>query len=169
MRYTNKFKIFSILFIFLITTFSCKKYLDKQPLDAITSEDFYQTAAQINQALTGVYNAYGARTVSPGLNNPTPYYSKMDLYTEIGLERGLNGTIGSGAYNTTNGTVAELWAIFYQVIQRANSLLFYMPRGQANMAPADYARVQAEAKVLRGLAYWHLITYFGDVPFLLVH
>jgi hypothetical protein len=165
MRYTNKFKIFSILFIFLIATFSCKKYLDKQPLDAITSEDFYKTAAQINQALTGVYNAYGARTVSPGLNNPTPYYSKMDLYTEIGLERGLNGTIGSGAYNTTTGTVAELWAIFYQVIQRANSLLFYMPRGQANMAPADYARVQAEAKVLRGLAYWHLITYFGDVPF----
>ena len=165
MKYMNKFKLLPILTILLVSLISCNKYLDKQPLDAITSEDFYQTPAQINQSLTGVYNAYGARTVSPGLANPTPYYAKMDLYTEIGLERGLNGTIGSGAYNTTNGTVAELWAIFYQVVQRANSLLFYMPRGQATMTPADYAKVQAEAKVLRALAYWHLITYFGDVPF----
>jgi len=25
--------------------------------------------------------------------------------------------------------------------------------------------IKTEAKVLRALAYWHLITYFGDVPF----
>lgn len=160
-----QFKLIIICSIFVFFTISCSKYLDRKPLDAITSEDFFQNPTQINQSLTGVYNAYGARTVSPGLANPTTYYSKMDLYTEIGLERGLNGTIGSGAYNTGNGTVAEIWAIFYQVIQRANTLLFYMPRAQASMNAADYARVQAEAKTLRGLAYWHLITFFGDVPF----
>ncbi|MCU0388955.1 MAG: hypothetical protein MUE71_10145 [Chitinophagaceae bacterium] len=86
---------------------SCNKYLDRLPLDTITSEAFFENATQVEQALTGVYNAFGARTVSPGLNNPTPYYSKMDLYTELGLERGLNGTIGSGAYNPTNGAKSK--------------------------------------------------------------
>ncbi|MCU0388956.1 MAG: RagB/SusD family nutrient uptake outer membrane protein [Chitinophagaceae bacterium] len=33
------------------------------------------------------------------------------------------------------------------------------------MDPAEYARVEGEAKVLRALAYWHLIVYWGDVPF----
>jgi hypothetical protein len=89
----------------------------------------------------------------------------MDLYTELGLERGLNGTIASGAYDATNGTVSELWTGFFQVVQRANNLLFYMTQAQSVMQPADYNRVIAEAKVLRAMAYWHLISYYGDVPF----
>jgi starch-binding outer membrane protein, SusD/RagB family len=144
---------------------SCNKYLDKAPLSSITSEAFYSNAQEVDQALTGVYSAFGARTVSPGFSNPTTYYSKMDLYTEIGLERGLNGTIASGAYNSTNGTVSELWSAFYQVIQRANNLLFFMQKARGVMTTADYNRVVAEASTLRALAYWHLVVYFGDVFF----
>lgn len=150
----------------LIGSFSsCKKYLDRNPLSADTQRNFYSTEAQVQQALTGVYNAVGARTISPGFNNPTTYYAKMDLYTEIGIERSLSGTIGSGSYGTTDGTIAQLWAGFFQAIQRANNLIFYMPKAQSVMDPAEYKRVVAEAKVLRSFAYWYLISYFGDVPF----
>jgi hypothetical protein len=161
----KKYIVLPSIAALILGSFSCKKYLDKLPLDTITSEAFYSNATQVQQALTGVYSAYGARTISPGYANPTPYYAKMDLHTEIGLERGLNGTIGSGAYGPTDGTIRELWAGFYQVIQRANSLLFNMQRAQALMTPAEYNRVQAEAKVLRASAYWYLMVYFGDVPF----
>lgn len=162
----NKFLPGSILLLALaILLPGCKKYLDRNPLSTFSQADFYNNPAQVQQALTGVYNAFGARTVSPGFNNPTPYYSKMDLFTELGHERGLNQTIASGAYSSTNGTVSELWTAFYQVVQRSNNLLFYMSKAQSTMSEADYKRVQAEAKVLRALAYWHLIQYFGDVPF----
>lgn len=144
---------------------SCNKYLNRLPLDTITSEAFFENETQVNQALTGVYNAFGVRTVSPGFQNPTPYYAKMDLYTEIGLERGLNGTIGSGAYAPTSGTIAELWAAFYITVQRSNTLIFNMRRAQSSMSAEEYNRIEAEAKVLRALAYWHLIVYWGDVPF----
>jgi starch-binding outer membrane protein, SusD/RagB family len=164
MNYKNILIVFGLAVITVGTT-SCKKYLDRLPLDTITSEAFFENATQVNQALTGVYNAYGVRTVSPGFGNPTTYYSKMDLYTEIGLERGLNGTIGSGAYNPSNGSIAEMWGAFYQVIQRANTLIFNMRRAQSVMDPAEYARIEAEAKVLRASAYWYLIVYYGDVPF----
>jgi starch-binding outer membrane protein, SusD/RagB family len=158
-------KGFLLLAVFATGATSCKKYLDRNPLSAISQRDFYTDGAQVNAALTGVYNAIGARTISPGFSNPTPYYAKMDLYTEIGLERALSGTIGSGSYDVTNGTVAELWAGFFQVVQRANNLMFYMTKAQSVMQPAEYNRVIAEAKVLRAMAYWHLIAYYGDVPF----
>lgn len=158
-----------LLLLFAVTLGSCKKYLDRNPLSANTQQNFYNDAAQVQQALTGVYNAIGARTLSPSLiggsGNPTSYYSKMDLYTEIGMERNLSGTIASGAYDATNGTVAELWAGFFQVVQRANNLLLYMTKAESVMDAAEYKRVIAEAKVLRAMAYWHLISYFGDVPF----
>jgi len=143
---------------------SCEKYIDRNPLSAISQRDFYSNGEQVQQALTGVYNAVGARTISPGFGNPTPYYAKMDLHTEIGMERGLSGTIGSGSYGTTDGTTAELWAGFFQVVQRANNLLFYMTKAESVMTAADYKRVIAEAKVLRAMAYSYLISYFGDVP-----
>lgn len=163
----NRNNIIKICLLVLISTsiISCKKYLDKTPLSANTSANFYKNAAEVQQALTGVYNAIGARTISPGYSNPTTYYAKMDLFTELGLERGLSGTIASGAYDATNGTVAEIWGGFYQTIQRANNLLYFMVKAKDVMSASEYNRVIAEAKVLRAMAYWHLITYFGDVPF----
>ena len=143
---------------------SCKKYIDRTPQSAFTQNDYYANAEQVQQALTGVYNAVGARTISPGFSNPTTYYAKFDLYTELGIERGLNGTIGSGAYDANNASVAEIYASFYQVIQRANNLLFYMTKAQSTMTPTEYNTVIAEAKVLRAFAYWHLISFYGDVP-----
>ena len=158
------FKIISLLFILCLGV-SCEKYIDRTPQSSFTQNDYYSNAEQVQQALTGVYNAMGARTVSPGFGNPTTYYAKIDLFTELGIERGLNGTIGSGAYDANNGTVAEIWAAFYQVIQRANNLLFYMTKAQAVMNPTEYNTVIAEAKVLRANAYWYLIQFYGDVPF----
>jgi starch-binding outer membrane protein, SusD/RagB family len=164
MKNINKYKF--VLFVFILcASISCKKYLDRTPQSAFTQNDYYSNAEQVQQALTGVYNAMGARTVSPGFSNPTPYYAKMDLFTEIGIERGLNGTIGSGTYDANNTTVAEIWAAFYQVIQRANNLLFYMTKAQSTMTAAEYNTVIAEAKVLRANAYWYLISFYGDVPF----
>jgi starch-binding outer membrane protein, SusD/RagB family len=151
--------------VIIIAGSSCKKYLERDPLSSVSQRDFYSDAQQVQQALTGVYNAIGARTISPGFSNPTTYYAKLDLFTELGIERALSGTIGSGSYDATNGTVAELWAGFYQVIQRANNLMFYMTKAQSVMAPAEYNRVVAEAKVLRALAYWYLTSLYGDVPF----
>lgn len=155
----------AVLLFFAVAFGSCKKYLDRNPLSANSQADFYNDAAQVQQALTGVYNAIGARSISPGYSNPTSYYSKLDLFTEIGMERGLSGTIASGAYDATNGTVAELWGGFFQVIQRANNLLLYMTKAESVMDAAEYKRVIAEAKVLRAMAYWHLISLYGDVPF----
>ena len=155
----------SLCSVLIIGTTSCKKYLDREPLSDNTQRDFYSNAEQIQLALTGVYSAIGFRTISPGYSNPTSYYAKFDLFTEIGIERNLSNTIGSGAYDATNGTVAEVWGGFYQVIQRANNMLFYMPKAKDVMPAADYNRAVAEAKVLRAMAYWHLITFYGDVPF----
>ena len=164
MKKITTYKVILFVLVLAIST-SCEKYIDRTPQSSFTQNDYYSNAEQVQQALTGVYNAMGARTVSPGFSNPTTYYAKIDLFTELGLERALNGTIASGAYDANNATVAEIWAAFYQVIQRANNLLFYMTKAQAVMNPTEYNTVIAEAKVLRANAYWYLIQFYGDVPF----
>ena len=164
MKKITTYKVIFFVLVLAIST-SCEKYIDRTPQSSFTQNDYYSNAEQVQQALTGVYNAMGARTVSPGFSNPTTYYAKIDLFTELGLERALNGTIASGAYDANNASVAEIWAAFYQVIQRANNLLFYMTKAQAVMNPTEYNTVIAEAKVLRANAYWYLIQFYGDVPF----
>lgn len=166
MKYTFILRFLTVVVAFS-TLSSCQKYLDRRPIANVTQDDFFQNPQQIQAALTGVYNAIGARTISPGFNNPTPYYARMDFFTEIGIERALSGTIGSGTYAPNDGSTTELWIGFYQVIQRANTLLFYMPRAQNTMTPAEYNRVIAEAKTIRAMAYWHLVVLFGDVPLIL--
>jgi starch-binding outer membrane protein, SusD/RagB family len=159
-------KIIFIIFCVSLST-SCKKYLDRTPLDSITTEGFFTNSAEANQALVGVYNGLGVRTISPGFNNATSYYSKFDLYTEIGSERDVNNTmtIAWGAYPTNFTSVTEIWAGFYAVVQRANTLLFYLPKLKNVLDAQEYASIEAQTKTLRGLAYWHLVVFYGDVPF----
>ena len=53
MKY-RKYILIASVTTFLVGATSCKKYLDKLPLDTITTEAFYSDATQVNQALTGV-------------------------------------------------------------------------------------------------------------------
>ena len=58
----NNFKYSWIVIAIIATCFSsCQKYLDRNPLSSISQRDFYTDAAQVQQALVGVYNAIGAR------------------------------------------------------------------------------------------------------------
>src|SRR4051812_30141880 len=41
----------------LLSTFSCKKWLDLQPQDGITGAEFWQTKEQVQAAVTGMYSS----------------------------------------------------------------------------------------------------------------
>jgi hypothetical protein len=144
---------------------SCNKYLDKNPLDSPSLDNFYSNATEANQGLTGVYNAISAE-MAP--TNKTPIYSKFDLFTEIGMERKPGyawGDLATGSYLSNNGAVAAIWSGFYVAVSRANSFIYGVQKAKSKLAVKDYDRMVAEAKVVRAFAYWHLITFYGDVPF----
>ena len=148
---------FLIAAITLLSLGSCTNYLDRQPLDTPSLATYFNNEPEMTLALTGVYNA------SYWVTGNVPAQVFYDLYTDIGLER--QPGIASGSYDATNGTVSNYWTFMYQTVARANVVIAGMERGKAAVAPATFNRIQAEAKVLRAWAYYHLIGLFGDVPF----
>jgi hypothetical protein len=50
----------SIITVIIITAFvSCENYLETKPKDFTAPENYFNTAAELNSALTGVYDALG--------------------------------------------------------------------------------------------------------------
>lgn len=63
-----KMKKLIILIAILITGTSCEKFLSTVPLDSITPINYYKTEADLNKALSGVYDRLGDfRTYGRGM------------------------------------------------------------------------------------------------------
>jgi hypothetical protein len=136
---------------------SCKKFLTEVPLDSPTTGSFFNNQGEMNVALTGVYNSIDWDTGAL-----IPWQILFDQWTDIGVER--TAGVAEGTLDVSNSNVSTTWNFAYTTIQRANTLIQGMERGKANVAPADYNTIQAEARVLRAFAYYHLVFMFGDVP-----
>jgi hypothetical protein len=54
-KYISYIKIFAVGMLSMLSV-SCSDFLDKNPLDQITSETFWQSEQEASMALTGVYS-----------------------------------------------------------------------------------------------------------------
>src|SRR5690606_7637787 len=70
----------------------------------------------------------------------------------------------SGMFDTYNIDLQNLWTDAYITIQRSNTLIAGMEQGRDNVGPEVYSRIEAEARIIRAWAYYHITFMFGDVP-----
>lgn len=146
----------------LSATTSCKEYLDQPPVDLLSSNGFYQTTAQANQGVLGIYadlryatdqTYYHMSEVRSDNAWVTPETNGQRDYSDIGCFR-------AGAENTMFESAWDMW---YKVIYDANVAI-----QKIDGATFDNADVQAqllnEAHFLRGWAYFELVRLFGNVP-----
>ncbi|WP_374164749.1 RagB/SusD family nutrient uptake outer membrane protein [Arcticibacter sp. MXS-1] len=140
----------------ILSMSSCEKFLDEVPLDEPTTGSFLKTKAEMNAALTGVYNSINWNAGS------IPYQINFDNWTDIGVLRA--ASTAEGAYDASHGSLSTIWNFAYITIQRANTMISGMEAGKANVAENEYNRMQAEARVLRAFSYYYLVFMFGDVP-----
>ncbi|MFM8805928.1 MAG: RagB/SusD family nutrient uptake outer membrane protein [Sphingomonadales bacterium] len=159
-------KISSILMLTaLLGLAGCSKFLDRQPLDSSSSATFMQSEEEMNLALNGVYAA--AFWQFP---NNTPLLFAIESSTDLAIKRTGNAedqvAMGDGGpFLIGNSLPGNSWTQAYRLVSRANTMLDGMTKGKDNVAPANYARLRAEALVLRAWAYYHLIGWFGDPVF----
>ena len=158
-----------LIFILLATVAlaGCQKFLDRQPLDSISSSNFLTNEVEINLGLTGVYNA---AQWNYGTTN-TPLLKRIESSTDMGLSRkgsdaedlivlGDNGPFING-----NAIPSSAWSNAYSLVSRANLLLEGMVAGKPNTSTTSYNRMRSEALVLRAFAYYNLMAWFGDVVY----
>lgn len=154
--------IYCLLAIALLGLVSCKKFLTTQPTDTITTSNFYESAGELQDALTTVYDAVIAGPYSQYI--PCTFSTSDEAYPAN------NNPGGGGLVNNpyiyqfdyTNSTLNAFWGTLYTGIENANLLIANI--NKPTMDSATRAYILGQALFLRGFAYYLLVSHFGDVP-----
>jgi hypothetical protein len=148
-----------LLLTMLIVTLlfgGCNKFLDREPIDTITPENYYKTQTDLDRALSSVYDRLGdRRTYGSAL------YGFLSFSDEFYLK---NQTTGYMA-NIIDASMLELnrcWEALYVGIERANMLLDHI--GGAEVHDSIKNEIKGQALFLRGFYYFVLADNFGGVP-----
>ncbi|WP_348825426.1 RagB/SusD family nutrient uptake outer membrane protein [Flavobacterium aestuarii] len=161
--------IYIIAISAIFTATGCSDYLDTENRFGKTSENFYQTPTDINEAIAGVYNA---------IYIPSPLSEEQlaaNLLDNIMLGGG--GPDDKAAKWVDNfedpleDTYRDLWIQSYFGITRANAIIEKTQKadfGQyfKTVEEANNFKAQAigEAMFMRAFFYFRLAKFFGGVP-----
>jgi len=157
--------IFLLLYVVFLCT-SCKKFLEEKTDGLVTSDQFYQTDADVIAAVNGIYQGMRA-DVNEGQMYPISTVEIMsDDATPGGTVTTERFTLDDMTYNARHAYIQRTWAGAYRVINRANSLLFYTTN-TSKIADRILRRTKAEAQFFRAFYYFRLVQLFGDVPLVL--
>ncbi len=140
---------------------SCEDYLNTVSKSALTTDNAYAKAAGVDQDLTGVYGC---------LKPFAKYYFVMSEFRSDNLfnitEARTREESDCAQFNTTgllnDAIVSSCWADHYTLIAAANVLLDHID--EAGMGENVKRQYMAEARFLRGLAYFDMVRFFGRVP-----
>jgi hypothetical protein len=136
---------------------SCSDILDVEPNDVITKENFYKTESDFQAATGPLYNKvwfdfndkfYYGLGDGRAANMYAPFSDYVYPFTDL-TETGLTGPLVSA------------WASLYNVIQQSNNVIIGI--SGSSMSETVKNKYIAEARFMRGTAYWYLASLWGDV------
>jgi starch-binding outer membrane protein, SusD/RagB family len=138
----------------------CKKFLDQKPLNSLTKDEFFQTEADANSAIIGVYNSLQS------CNEQFFRWGEMrgDLITPT------NALDAVYLQQFDNTSSLSTWTEPYKLIANANIVIEKVPAIPAldgNFTQQESKKIVAEALFLRSLAYFYLVRTFKEVPLVL--
>lgn len=148
---------------FTLACASCSdEYMNTPPAHLVSSESFYKTASQVDQAVVGLYadmqlvdyNGYHFMSECRSDNywvDPQP--NALREYSEIGSFRA----------TWTLTTFNDLWNLLYKTIYDSNILLSKID-GAEFKSESMKNQFTGEARFMRGWAYLELARFFGNVP-----
>lgn len=155
--------IIRFLVVAIIIGGCSKSFLEKAPLDSVNTSNFYKTADDAVAAINAAYQP---------LQRPKLYNLRMwatDIMagnSEVGAGGGTDGIETKDEANfvttTDNAGVLDLYRGPAPGILACNIVLDKVPA--IKMDENKKKRILGEAHFLRGLYYFILVRFFGDVP-----
>ncbi|MCF4101765.1 RagB/SusD family nutrient uptake outer membrane protein [Gillisia sp. M10.2A] len=139
-----------------VSSYSCSDNLEIEPEDQITKENFYQSEEDFQAATAPLYNKvwfsfndkfYFGLGDGRSYNLYAPFSDYVYPFSDL-AETGLTGPL------------VEAWGSLYNVIQQSNNVII----GITNSGVDEDIQKQyiAEARFMRGTAYWYLASLWGD-------
>lgn len=158
-------KIKYLLVLVLMISIGCEKsdFLKERPTDRFVVGNFYRGQAEAEAAVTAIYSTlydiYDRNMIILG-DLPTD-----DERNGIGMPNPNLVDLEYLRHTSQNTFVANMWRFNYSGISRANTAIDNIEK----MDLGDNIKKQllAEAHFLRGLFYFNLVQFFGEVPIIL--
>jgi hypothetical protein len=158
---------------------SCKKFLNVQPIDKLTGNNFYQSKDDVvaniydmSRAFFGKINethfigATGEYRSGEVLYEPQSDNGPARAYVEVlGRNDLIRLLAGNQPWNFYNFDRITDWTGYYQVIQSANILISKLEAGVPGVTEAEKKQFEGEAAFIRNLAYFYMVRLYGDVPY----
>mgnify|MGYP000076306676 FL=1 len=171
---TTKITMAILLMGVLILPTSCKKeLLDLTPTDLLASENFWKTDEDATIALMAAYAS--ARAV---FDRDYYFDGQTGEFTRV---RGNSGTAGqilrgdayqAGSYGPSGygASFDKYFSYLYGSVNRSNYVIENITNKMLPTATgaklASLESIIAEARLLRGMTYFRLISMWGDVPYI---
>ena len=170
----NLFKplIIPVLAGLLVLQTSCRKnLLEQEPTTELGANAFWTTEADATTALLGAYSA-----VRPVFDRDY-YFDGHGEYTRVRGTSTTNGNLNKGdAYNGGDYNPSgygdnfdKYYRYLYGAVNRTNYVIENVNKMLAKANPSSVATLETiigEARLLRGMVYFRLISMWGDVPYL---
>lgn len=170
--------IYKCLLVVLLgsTMASCKKFLERKPINSATDSNFWTNESEANNSIAGAYALTRTALMEMGMS----YYYYGDFATDEfmsnlpGEDVNHIGNINWSFFIPPTELHRALirlrrWDNFYRAVDQANRCLKFIPEipleqfTSANKQAARDALI-AEAYFLRAFTYFYMARVWGDVP-----
>lgn len=155
-------KIFVVLLSVLVMAGCSKNFLDRPPLSQISADNFYQTTNDLRLATAALYAG------SPwGEWNYNCYLPVGDVLSGNMVVGYWGDAVQLITFSVTglNGIMIANWKSMYKIIAHCNvTIRAINEKASASIPDNDKRAAIAEAKFIRGFAYYNLAVHWGAVP-----
>ncbi|KAA6310160.1 RagB/SusD family nutrient uptake outer membrane protein, partial [termite gut metagenome] len=161
MKMKNIFQTICLLAI-LLTTVSCDDFLTIIPGDQQVLETYYVSEEAVNANTASLYTAFAWQDFHVMFMRLAGDELAGDLFYTNGAE----GQFYFMTFNNGNQYLTAGWNGLYRVVSYCNNIINGMPTAaRSNGISEDVInRGLAEARCIRGIAYYWLTEYWQDVP-----
>jgi len=149
-----------------MTLLSCnKEFLIETDQNNITQSNFYTSEKDILSSLYGAYDVFKDAYYISRQDYFSSCRARLTLFANAGGSGGENAAFWNMTLASSNTFVRQRWVSIYKSINRANTVLGHINDEGIVYSDSDAKSVfEAEARFIRALGYFYLVTEWGDVP-----
>ena len=148
----------------LLALSSCNSFLTiEDPEDKTISEEYYNSAQRVEQAVIGIYVDFRRALLS---NRSWLMYGEARA-GDLAINADCYEYVANQVLTANNDNLVQLtdWEYFYDVLDDANQVLQIIEDvDDGVLTESEYNLFKGEALALKSFAYFYLARIWGDVP-----
>jgi hypothetical protein len=157
----NIIKIFALILL-LASASSCQKFLNVIPQDSQVQETYFTSEEAVNNNTAALYTSF----VWQGFHISFMWLAGDMMGGDMYYTYDQEGQFYYMTFNNGNTYLTNGWDGLYRVVSYCNNVINGMPESARENGVSEdvITRALAEARCIRGIAYYFLTEYWGNVP-----